>query len=308
MSVFERKLNLSQLDQLGQSALLWLDDLFRYWAPAGSGPRSGTQHPLRFAIRKDYANFYVSGQSVAKLSLGSKGPSVLVHDKYLEADAAKRNQLGQTYSRFDTASTPSTVANWMTIAATYKGDEKDFVERLIAANPNVIDMEMALPALPDRKKSAVRMDLVALEPCDSGWKLVFWEAKMASNPDARSRDVPKVVGQCHAYRDWLGHAGQDNKKLVIDAYTAVCRDLVKIHERVTQSPLGHDSPPLGQGIRDVAEGKALLTLDDRVRLIISDDSPSFEGKGHRQRLVKDYGIFVQLVPKGDKRPILAAQP
>lgn len=300
MSLFERKLNLSQLNQLGQGALPWLDDLFRYWTPAGSGARSGVTHPVRFAIRNGYANFYVSGQSIAKLSLGSKAPSVRVHDKYLQSDVEERNKLGQTYSRIDTALAPSPVAGWMAIAATYKGAEKDFVERLIAANPNVIDMEMALPALPG-EKSAVRMDLVALEPCATGWQLVFWEAKMASNPDARAKAEPKVITQRDAYRKWLNDAVQDNKRLVIEAYTAVCRDLVSIHERIAQSPVGHGLPPLGQGIREIAAG-APLTLDRDVRLIIADNSASFEGNGHRQKLV-DKGIFVQVVPEqgGDHR-------
>ena len=305
MSIFERKLNLSRLDQLGRGTLPWLDDLFRSWAPAGSGARPGVTHPLRFAIRKGYANFYVSGQSVAKLSVGSKATSVSVHDKYLQAEIEKRKLLGQTYSRFDTALTPSSVPDWMATAATYKGAEKDFVERLVAANPNVIDMEMALPALPG-ERSAVRMDLVALEPCAIGWQLVFWEAKMASNSEARAKGEPKVIGQRDAYRSWLDHAAQDNKKLVIDAYTAVCRDLVSIHERIAQSPVGHGLPPLGQGIREVAAG-AQLTLDRDIRLIIADNSASFEGNGHRQKLVEQ-GIFVQVIPENGGKHRLQVKP
>lgn len=307
MSVFQRKINIGQLNEQNIKALPWLGDLFRHWAPAGSGARSSADHALRFAIRDGYANFYVDGQSVAKVTMGPKAVSASVHRKYLEQDKLTRDGLGQKTVRFNADRSPDEtqggVADWMRIAAGYAGAEKSFVERLVAANPNVIDMEMALPIVPGSdQEGAVRMDLVALERDPDGWKLVFWEAKMAKNPDARSKGKPAVIGQRDKYKDWLTAGDQDNKDLVIDAYQSVCRQLVELHRIVAELGLGRDLPGLGDGIIAVAEGAA-LTVDDGIRLIVDNaiNDASFEGNGHRAKLERA-DLFVQVVPEnGDCR-------
>jgi hypothetical protein len=304
MSVFQRKINIGQLNEQNIKALPWLGDLFRHWAPAGSGARSGADHALRFAIRDGYANFYVDGQSVAKVTMGPKTVSASVHRKYLEQDKLTRDGLGQKTVTFNAYRSPDQtqggVADWIQIAARYAGAEKSFVERLVAANPNVIDMEMALSTLSKKepgKKIAIRMDLVALEPDAAGWKLVFWEAKMADNPDARSKGKPAVTGQHENYKEWLTQGNQHNKDLVIDAYQSVCRQLVEVHRIVAELGLGRDLPGLGDGIIAVAGGAA-LTVDDDIRLIVDNsiNDASFEDKGHRAKLERE-GLFVQVVPE-----------
>lgn len=301
MSIFARKINLSHLDQLGRSEPSWLDDLFRFWAPAGSGARPGAAAPLRLAIRENYVNFYADGQSIANVRMGSDTLSARVHEKYFEPNAETRRQIGQKYRRLECKGTDNrptdVVSSWMQVASSYAGAEKTFVERLVAANPNVIDLEMALPAFPG-EKSAARVDLVALEPSGRGWRLVFWEAKMAKNPEARAKGdtTPKVVAQKDKYCLWLGA----NEDLVLSAYHQVCRDLVDIHRRVSQSPLGVAMPELGEGIRQVADGKSLI-LDNKIRLVIGgwDPNGSFEKNGHHKKLVSHMTVQVVAEKNGD---------
>ncbi|MDN5569230.1 MAG: hypothetical protein L0G27_10900, partial [Paracoccus sp. (in: a-proteobacteria)] len=201
------------------------------------------------------------------------------------------------------------VAGWVAVATGsaankgYAGAEKSFVERLVAANPDVIDLEMTLPALAGTR-SAVRVDLVALEQNGDCWKLVFWEAKMVKNLEARAKGdaTPKVVGQQRQYHNWLDAAGRNNKADVLRAYRQVCEDLVQINTAVAKSNIGADLPLLGEGIVAVAEG-APLTLDGKVRLIIdnTEEDASFEQKGHLAKL-RDKEIFVQVVGiDGDHR-------
>lgn len=308
MSVFRRGINIGQLNEQNVKAFPWLGDLFRNWAPAGSGPRSGADHPLRFAIRDGYANFYVGGQSVAKVKMGPKAVSASVHQKYLEQDKRIRDGLGQGSITFNAKLAPGktqgSVSDWMRIAADeYAGAEKSFVDRLIAANPDVIDMEMAMPVVPGSDlTSAVRMDFVALELDRDGWKLVFWEAKMANNPDARAKGEPKVLRQRQNYRNWLNAGSQANRELVISAYANLCRQLVEVHQKVVGQGLGQDLPGLGDGIVAVAAG-ASLTIDDDIRLIVDNsiNNTAFEERGHRAKL-EDSGLFVQVVPEnGDHR-------
>lgn len=308
MSAFERRINLKHLKKLSQGAPEWLDDLFRFWAPAGSGTRPDANAPLRFAIHKNYANFYVGGQSVAKVGIGPNVLTARVHEKYLESNSEKRNLLSQKYILIDDQKTTSKVADWMAVASGYLGLEKQFVERLVAANPNVVDMEMALPALKG-SRSAVRMDLVALEPFGDGWRLAFWEAKMADNKEARAKKEvePKVFQQRKNYQDWLAADGSVNKKIVMAAYQDVCRYLIDIYRLVSQAGLAEGLPQLGDGIRAVAEGAA-MTLDDKVRLIIDDsiNDESFVKNGHRDKLKKNEHV-VQVVSK-DGDHILQSHP
>lgn len=301
MASFERKIDIKHLDHLGTGAVPWLDDLFKHWAPAGSAVRTGANEALRFAIRNGYVNFYAKGQSIAKVSMGPNAFKALVHEKYCEPDTTKRALLGQRYQSVG-AGDPGNVANWIAVATGLDGNkghtgaEKRFVEKLVAENPDVIDLEMTLPAIP-QTRSAIRMDLVALEPCDAGWNIVFWEAKIVNNPEARAKGsaIPKVLNQQQRYRDWLNTA--DHKSDVLTAYRNVCRDLVAIHEKVTSSGIGADLPALGKGIVAIAENPALLLgVDDKVRLVIDNSTgdKSFEENGHLAKLV-DAEIHVQVV-------------
>lgn len=55
--------------------------LFDRWSLPGR--RATSAAPLRLGLRDGYLNFYVKGQSVAKLSCGRDGPKLSVHEAYV---------------------------------------------------------------------------------------------------------------------------------------------------------------------------------------------------------------------------------
>jgi hypothetical protein len=148
------------------------------------------------------------------------------------------------------------------------GDEKRFVDLVVAHNSNVIDLEMGLPAYSKApgKNSAPRVDLVAIEQV-GWWRVVFWEVKRVGDPRARrKRDVtPEVVDQLKAYTDWFDD--EVRRKSVTDAYQRTCRMLVDLHK--VARPVNPDIQKLGLGIQAVAaDGAPPLLIDPKPRLLI----------------------------------------
>lgn len=273
---FERKLATSVLDLPLAADFLPFNDLLRGWVPAGDGTAGGAnaRDGLRLAIRRNYANFYLAGQSVAKVEFGQfpKCLKLTVHDKYVRGEKEQGQKTMQFVSG-KPSDTPAIVADWIANAranaeakAKAKRDgnrEKTFVDEVISNNINVIDVEMAVPGVTNKngKRIAPRMDIVALEPHGVGWRLVFWEAKLASNGDVSSTTEPEVFKQLEKYGVWLCA----NEADVITAYQQTCSLLVDLHERARKVNPGIGE--LGKGIRDVAGG-AMLVLDPTIRLLI----------------------------------------
>jgi hypothetical protein len=183
--------------------------------------------------------------------------------------------------------------DWRRRALSHSCAEKVFVDALLGANPDVIDVEVGLPGMPsgagkangDDALVAPRMDVVALEPWEGGYRLAFWEAKLSNNSEARAKtENVRVVKQLKKYREWL--RDDSHKKTVIAAYSETCRMLVALHK------LAKIDAPLGPAIEAVGTGKVrLVDLDPQVRLVIDDSgkhgvaaSASFTDNGHTQKL------------------------
>lgn len=291
----------------------WFSDLLAHWQPAGS-VATGAEPHLRLAIRDGYLNFYRNGQSVAKVNFGPlAGLRAEVHAKYVDGPDADLTQLYRQIGSVQASAENSAVSGWIEEADGYSGEEKRFVEQVVAASPEVIDLEMALPAIdlpPDvapvgvdgkRIRVAPRIDLVALEPADDGWRLVLWEAKLVDDGRLRCRgaeNMPEVVDQIARYRLWLEQTGHE--ALVLDAYRETCSVLVEMHRFVAER-INPAVGPLGEGVRAVAAGAA-LALDKDVRLLIdarpetTTKGPSFEDNGHRAKLEGEK-IHLQMVRK-----------
>ena len=185
---------------------------------------------MRLGVRKNYVNFYVAGQSVARLSFGKdRLPKVTVHEAYVTGRvrvAANSTDLppkgkyvphdGETLARAETCRENRRMGEEQ--AETYAGAEKRFVDRLIAANPGVIDLEMGLPAgqvVTLGKRAAPRMDLV-LAQTRTGEPpgIAFWEAKCSINKELRAKAKygvtsdgklrgPMVIHQLLKYEQWM---------------------------------------------------------------------------------------------------------
>jgi hypothetical protein len=153
------------------------------------------------------------------------------------------------------------------------GLEKKFVDLVVARNPNVIDLEMGLPAYSTspKERRAIKMDLVALESTDHGWQIVFWEAKLADDSRARCRGEvepgrkPEVLKQLADYTNWLRH--ENNCELVAREYKNTCGLLVELHKIVKRFNPGIQE--LGAGIQAVAaDSTQPLLVDLEPRLLI----------------------------------------
>lgn len=307
LDTFTRDLDMMNFLREGIAVFPWFAALLKNWQPAGAPTVFTTEEvisSLRLAIRNGYVNFYCGGQSVARVDFGKTKLSAEIHAKYLACNQTKeiKASLGQKHARISAPDSMlpmyGSVEDWMANTREYQGKEKKFVERVVAANPNIIDLEMGLPSFErkDRKRVAPRMDIVALEPSDIGWQIVFWEAKLVRNSEARAagNNDPKVMVQCKNYHEWL--TKKDNKAAVINAYRETCQLLANFHEAAEKA--GMAIAPLGEGIRALA-GKpdVSLSVDDNVRLLVDNTTEPdkvFRKNKHLDKLEK-LGVHVQMV-------------
>ena len=157
MSEFARRIErIDALSDLSsRPADHWWKDLLSLWRPSGIDAGA---YGLRLAIRNGYMNFYQRGQSIARIQVDSKGaPTATVHIKYVcgksvESQSQEYMKLrdgwvlrdGEQLEKYQGL---QTLRKWINrVDEEYAGDEKCFVDKLVAANPNIIDLEMGLPA------------------------------------------------------------------------------------------------------------------------------------------------------------------
>jgi hypothetical protein len=235
--------------------------LFQRWALPTQ--HSTGSYMLRVGIRDGYLNLYVKGQSVAKLSIRDNGPLVEVHEAYVTGRQSTDKRAGdgprgQRYIPFhaDLLAKPETaelIPNWIATAESYASAEKRFVDRLIASNPSVIDLEMGLPAgeaVAGEGKSAPRMDLVVAQgEYGKPRQIAFWEAKCSINSELRAEADyleldgkrvagPKVIHQLRKYQQWMS---QDNRITQVQAAysktATILLDLANLFGKTDRDPL-----------------------------------------------------------------------
>ncbi|WP_262269571.1 hypothetical protein [Microvirga yunnanensis] len=271
VNAFQRKLPDGALEYLGTMPSWWQDVLaYRY------KDRQGASQPLLIALRDGYLNVYAEGQSVLKVGFdtrrhGNVRVRCRIHHKYvpesnsrsvyLDFDGLRITQ-GRGRDVIQTYAGPETLHGWVEAARTHSGDEKKGVAIIANRHLNVIDVEMALPAdepvKPDGRKVANRMDIVALEPEGEGARIVFYEAKLFSNPQLRAEDLsPPVLRQLGTYRDYVSQPVRHQQ--ILAAYRNACAVLDAISRM-----RGTEPSPL---VRRVAEGGP-ISLDVEPRLII----------------------------------------
>jgi len=289
MSQFQRGLRPVALNALQALATgrNWWSDLLSLWCPSGlSAP--GGRFGLRLAVRNNYLNFYHQGQSVARVAMTRTGkPVAKVHVKY----AFGPDEQAQEYATLTgteitrpngKTSLPyqgiDTLNEWIDRASCYKGTEKTFVEEVVADNPEVIDLEMGLPAW-SGYKTALRMDVVAVERRDRKLNIVFWEAKRMSDARIKSRTDPEIFTQIQNYKNYVeaGHHRDD----IVEAYRRSCATMVQLHAMAGGDKAIGRLDPI---VEEAANPKSSLDVDPIPRLLICEDKPSKAWIDHETKL------------------------
>lgn len=192
-------------------------------------------HPdTLIAIRNKYINIYRNGCSIAKVQQRTNGTlAISVHYKFLLRKKIPRPFISCTNGSPEIAdpselliSSLSDISDIIYWTDTLGGLEKTGVHRVIRANSNVVDTEIALsgdeadgndvPSTPIKGKSS-RIDFCAMQPEGTKRWLRFFEAKhysYASVLRALDDRRPKVVDQWLEYRQKLGAQRSD----IEDAY------------------------------------------------------------------------------------------
>lgn len=304
MSEFNRCLK--HLDEINGDVPTWWRDMLSLWAPSG---QIAGDFGLRLAIRDNYLNFYRRGQSVARVEIiAGHTLRATIHHKYiprlhdkldgatlasqpylqLEGDSIlhKGAVIGRYQGPADLQKWIITINGEIDRGRGYSGAEKCWVDQIVAMNPDIIDLEMGLPAC-DEVTVANRIDIVALERDDDGIKIAFWEAKLASDGRMRSRGevepgkVPKVLEQLDNYNKFLSASGNEDR--VVGAYKRAAEVLLKLASMPNNGPY---SRPLGELIQAIAKGDS-LSVDKQARLVILDKYGTlFQRNERREALSK----------------------
>jgi hypothetical protein len=272
VSKFDRKLSEAGLAYLETRPAWWQDLLEHRFTDIG-----GREQPLFLAIRNGYLNAYVEGQSVLKVGFELRTPSTAllgtIHHKYVVGGAD-----GQLYLKFDGSKLGgkpylgrSSLNEWARQAKTYATSEKQGVAAIAGRNAHVIDVEMGLPAAAigaEKRPSAPRMDIVALETDGKGIKIVFYEAKLFRNPELRADDLkPRVLNQLQRYEDWINSDHRADE--VVNAYRRACGILIRLNATRSEAT-GRPVHPL---VVEAAKEGSDLRVDRRPRLIIFGYKP-----------------------------------
>ncbi len=176
---------------------------------------------LFLAVRDNYVSVYYRGCSLLKLTWKPKtGDGDIdgeTHYKYLLKPSLPREKThiaivdGQPESQQLEDMFIKNLADTDALKKAtkrYAGPEKIGVHKIVLANWNIVDLEIAFPgsSSDEADKSPPRMDLAALKKTDRGVEIVFFEAKHFSNNSAlrASGDAdPKVIGQIERYKNLL---------------------------------------------------------------------------------------------------------
>jgi hypothetical protein len=268
----------------------WWKDLLKLWRPSGS---TAEDHGLRLAVRNNYLNFYSKGQAIARVGFNHAcQPYLETHVKYAfgpdeEIQACAR--LEGTVIRHPNSEKQlnyngeSTLREWIDQAQEYAGTEKQFVDKLVADNPAIIDLEIALPAR-GVGETAPRMDCAGLEREGNVIRIVFWEAKMIGNGGLKSLSEPAVVRQVRRYHDYLNDS--ERAQNFVLAYRNVCCLLQEFRKMadVPGRKLNLDQLVSDAGLKD-----SKLEVDPEPRIIIFGEKTG-NWLSHEKRLWKIFGI------------------
>lgn len=266
---------------------------------------------LLLAVRDNYLNAYVNGQSVFKIEFekSSATPRLSVHYKYLIRPELDKNP----YVRFDGKSfavepaeivqtdyaAKLTLPQLIRTASRFSDREKSGVHKIARKEPKVIDLEVAFRrAKSDGESSVVRMDLaLLLKTSETTASVVFCEAKCADNKELWTEKVEKtaegarreisVVDQIEKYQQFI--ADEKNEKDLVRAYMSTCKNLASFREQ-------------DELVRQVGDGEVKLSIHPHVYLLIyefDDDQKKGDLLTSRLKTLRQKGL--RIIDKGDPK-------
>ena len=254
---------------------------------------------LFIAIRENYINVYLNGNSLLRLWLEGDQLVGETHYKYLLVPEVDRPYIKVINGKalIDEAaalfnSDLSDLAALKRAANTYSGDEKKGVHQIVMSNTNVIDVEIAFGAENETsgRTTAKRIDFAALRQGQSGPEVAFYEAKLFANKELRAKgeDIP-VLKQLRCYETFL----HNEQAALIDSYRTVCGNLAALHG------VNDRYAPMLNTMRELGS----LSILEEVRLVVFGfDASQKKGEnwsGHRQKLETVLGN--RLLLKGDAK-------
>ncbi|KRR23597.1 hypothetical protein [Bradyrhizobium retamae] len=277
--------------------------------------RDGKDH-LFIAVRDNYLSVYINGRALFKKIEEKNGKLVATFDqRYLLGKDQPSGDLhfdGEKVYRksgelVEKDCSPLNLSAWVNRVKSYglvnlddetvSDEAEDLSEKGLLASgalrPSVINLEMALPGFPSVSKRtgkeiliAPRIDMVHLEPTETGADLVFTEAKLFSNSGLRSASSKNpTVEQILKYQRYL----DEHSAAICAAYVQACKHLVEIRrcQSVEIDPL----------LADVANDGSRLTLRTLPRLLIfkteGDSRRSEIAWKEHERAIMESGISIE---------------
>jgi len=273
----------------------------RWWA------RILEDSDLFVAIRDNYLNVYYRGNSVLLLQLDGQRLVGKTHYKYLLRDGMKdpyissvdgKVLLSERNPSLFFLSDISDLRSLKRSSEPYAGEEKSGIHKILRANSNIIDVEIALSQEDSEERwAAQRIDFAALRYMPEGIELVFYEAKHFSNKELRAgrNGVPPVVEQVRKYERLI----QRHEKGIRNSYRRVCQNLNALR-----------GIPRVEIVRCAAENEAPLIVSHEPRLVVfgfdDDQKKGMAWSPHRKALLEAFGetrVLLRGNPAGLRRGI-----
>lgn len=245
-------------------------------------------------ISLEFKNGKLTGKTHYKYllqSLESNDPKCYVHynyDSHIDLSASLSKEYLLDYI--------SDIQCLKTASNPYSGVEKTGVHKILKANNNIVDIEIALTKEGDdnphlsnskRKNTAPRIDFAALRQMKDGIVLQFYEAKHFSNKELRSTRDPKVLSQIEEYEKLL----KMHESNICSSYKTICKNLCVILPKDRLNPV----------IIDINKGKEFKLLTRPSLVIYGFDDDQKNGnvwKIHHNKL-KDKLGKERVLMKGD---------
>lgn len=223
---------------------------------------------LIIGVRDDYLNVYWRGQSLFKVEMNNGRVVATTHPKYLlDPDLSGQVVLDGNTGAFALDGLDALTRNYRPgetlnklkrAANLFTKEEKEGVQAIVNANANVVDVEVAFPAVAG-SRNVPRIDIATFSEDGEAVRLVFWEAKVLANPELRPSGDKNVVTQINAYADLLAQHAQG----VLESYKVISRNLVAF------ALMSNGARTLAPAIQNVADGADLtLATPADVRLVV----------------------------------------